>query len=147
MNEGIPSDWKVSLQETMDKRLDKYDRAKKRASRFYYMGLYGPIILGAAAALVLKLNYLEKQEVREDWGAILATLAAILSTMMAAGDFDRRYRAARQAKTALANLMLEIKNPNAEQVAVTAKLQGISERYDDELMDVEEPTSDAIITN
>jgi hypothetical protein len=137
MSQSIASDWKVSLHDAMKERWEKYDRAKKNASKCYYLGLYGPIIFGAAAALVLKLNYFP-EAVRSDWGAILATIAAILSTMMAAGDFDRRYRSARQAKTAVANLLLEIKKPDADEGALNTKLQNISKRYDDEIMDVEE---------
>lgn len=136
MNDTERKEWRQALDKRIKDRFKKFDDAKKLWSKCYNFSLFGSILFSAMAALALKLNAIDESS-RSDLGAVLATFAAILGTMTAAGGFERRYRAARQGKTALFNLRLQLDDPRADLDAVNEKLQKVSEDYDTEVIDVD----------
>jgi hypothetical protein len=72
----------------------------------YHLSLFGAAVLSASAALVIKTSDLD------DLAAVLATLAALLTTLSSVGDFQRKWHGNRDAFYALDELLLRAADPN-----------------------------------
>jgi hypothetical protein len=55
-----------------------------------------------------------KGDWRTDAAALLATLAAILGTASSTGNFERRWRTSRQARTTMQKLTVDLQFPDAD---------------------------------
>ena len=69
----------------------------------YHVSLFGAAILSAAAALLLKIPASPKADV----AAILATIAALLTTLSSVGSFESKWHADRDAFYRLDELLLD----------------------------------------
>ena len=128
-----PETWRSSLAAAVDKHEQKFAKSKKRWNKWYYGCLYGSVTLSALAALVLKLEFVgDEDKWQNDVAALFATMAAILGTVMSAGNFERRWRAARRARAALLQLKIELLDPGVDPVHVRQNLQRVITIYDEE---------------
>jgi hypothetical protein len=109
------------------------DYSEFRAAARYWSGAYhgcqfGSAILSAAAALVLKLETIGDLAIRNDWGAILAALAALLITILTTGRFKEKWEANRVAAFAVRDLSYQIEknDANLDQILTSLQYIGIS---------------------
>ena len=115
---------------------EKYRRLAHKWSLIHQASLYASAVLSASAAFVLQLNVLKTNypDARIDISATLAFLAAILTTITASGNFQRRYRANRIAKSGIKILLNKISNPNADIEAIDKDYERIIIERTDELV-------------
>jgi hypothetical protein len=100
-----------------------------------FICLYGSIALSALAALVLKLESVDlKIGLQKDLAASFAALAAILGTVMTAGNFESRWLAARRARARLQQLRIELRDPSVDPVHVRKNLQQVIATYDEDVV-------------
>jgi hypothetical protein len=115
-------------------RLEEQSRRRKANwSVWYYGCLYGSVALSALSALILKLEFVTGPW-QKDVAALFASTAAILGTVKAAGNFERRWRAARHGEVAIAQLRIELADPNADVFAIKRQLLQAMTRYEDEVL-------------
>lgn len=115
---------------------EKYRTLAHKWSLIHQTSLYASAILSASAAFVLQLNVLKDHypNARIDISAALAFLAAIITTITASGNFQRRYRANRIAKSGILILLNKISNPNADIDAIDKDYERIIRERTDELL-------------
>src|SRR5690242_5036235 len=75
----------------------EFRTAARNWSGAYHFCQFGSAILSATAALVLKLETLGEIGIRNDLGASLAALAALLITILTTGRFKEKWEANRVA--------------------------------------------------
>jgi len=100
-----------------------------RWSAAYFGCLFGSAFLSAMAALFLKLEILgERTKLRNDISASLATVSALLVTLSATGDFQRKWTANRVAAAEMENLAYELLRPSAvtSRDAILTRIQAIN---------------------
>jgi hypothetical protein len=128
-----PATFRVQLALEIADLEQKFVKAKKNWSKWYYLSLYGSIALSALAALVLKLDSLNLGNLREDLAASFAALAAMLGTVMTAGKFESRWLSARRARARLQQLRIELHDPSVDPVHVRKNLQQVIAIYDEDV--------------
>ena len=106
-----------------------FRRAKDRWNRRYYGTLLGSVLASASAALVLKLETITG-EWKVDLAAVLATSAAVLTSAMHVGGFERRWRAARRARSTIHQLRLQMLDSDADLKSVNHGLRDAIAEYD-----------------
>jgi hypothetical protein len=88
---------KGELGERIIERIEHYARWSKFWTTVYHVFLYLSIMLSAAVALIVKLESLKHATVvgltQSDMAAILSGIAAVCSTLIAGGGFNRKWRA------------------------------------------------------
>jgi type VI protein secretion system component VasK len=110
--------------------LKRFDTGTRAWSTAYNACVFGALILSAAAALVLKLHAMGDGFPREDIAAVCAMVAAILSTAVATGGFQRKWRANRKARSALQMLKLDLAPNNADFDKIRERLKQILAEQD-----------------
>jgi len=96
----------------------------RRWSAIYNGFQFGAAILSAIAALVLKIDAI-KLDVRNDVGAGLAALSAVLIVILTTGRFKDKWQANRVAAFAVRDLSYEIAKKNADPDKILSSLQSI----------------------
>lgn len=133
-NSHIPVDknareqWRAELVSTISDHEVRFRRTKALWNRLYYSSLYGAVILSALSALVLKLESF-KGAWQVDAAALLATLAAIIGTASAAGNFPRRWRTARLARATMQKLLVDLHDPEADLARVATECKRAIDDY------------------
>ena len=113
--------------------IETYREYRANAARWsgvYFTCVFGAAFLSALAGLVLKLELLQAwPRFRNDFAATAAMLAALLVTLSASGDFQRKWQANRIAAAAMENLAYELITPKnaAELDAVVAEIQAVND--------------------
>ena len=110
--------------------VENYYRYYRRGSNRWFIIYFGCLYLSALfsgfAAVTLKLDMTAKNR---DLPAILAAIAAILSTLTAAGDFSKRYRANRIARGSIEQLKLDLSDRNIDLGKIRSELKEIIRIY------------------
>ena len=102
----------------------EFRSAAKMWSGVYNSFQFGAAGLSAAAALVLKTGFVPEAS-RNDWGAVLAAMAALCITLLTTGRFKDKWEANRVAAFAVRDLNYEIEKTNANVDNILATLQRI----------------------
>ena len=102
----------------------EFRSAAKMWSGVYNSFQFGSAGLSAAAALVLKTGFVPEAS-RNDWGAVLAAMAALCITLLTAGRFKDKWEANRIAAFAVRDLSYEIEKVNANVDDILTTLQRI----------------------
>jgi uncharacterized protein YjiS (DUF1127 family) len=108
--------------------LARFETGTRAWSAVYNTCAFGALILSAAAALILKLTAFSFP--KEDVAALCSTVAAILSTAVATGGFQRKWRANRKARSALQLLSLDVEGEDVDLHAARERLKQIIEEQD-----------------
>jgi uncharacterized membrane protein YccC len=127
------------LRETLQKRIKKFRSSKHRWCKLYYVSLYGSVVAAASSALILKLEAFTGVW-KQDLAATLATFGAIMGSVMAAGRFEQRWRAARRAECEARLLEHEFDHEGLATEELSRKLRDVIQRYDAEMIDEEPKT-------
>lgn len=124
--------WRGDLVALVTQQESRFRTGKDRWNIWYYSSMYGAVLFSAASALVLKLDM---ERLKGDWqtdvAALLATLAAILGTVSSTGDFERRWRTARQARASMQKLQADLQNPDIDLAAVAQEYKRAIDEYQD----------------
>ncbi len=108
-------DWRNELKKIVAEQEARFQVGKSRWYFWYYGSMYGAVLFSASSALVLKFDMaLLKGVWQTDAAALLATLAAILGTVSSTGNFERRWRTSRQARTTMQKLTVDLQFPDAD---------------------------------
>ena len=102
----------------------EFRSAAKLWSAVYHFFQFGSAALSAAAALVLKTEFVAEAS-RNDWGAVLAAAAALSITLLTTGRFKDKWEANRIAAFAVRDLGYEIEKGNANCDDILTALQRI----------------------
>ncbi|MDQ3820029.1 MAG: hypothetical protein M3247_03930 [Thermoproteota archaeon] len=120
--------YRSKLNERIDKYYEWYGAASRKWGIIYHWSLYFSAALSAYAALSLKLDFLKSTSYQNDFPALLAGTAAVLTTIVASGGLDRRYRIFRASRGSVEKLRVEILKPDADLNAINSKLQEIIQK-------------------
>ena len=107
------------------------DSSTKMWSALYHGSLYLSAISSATAALILKLDFLKDTNYQTDISAILAGAAAIITTLTAAGSFNRKWRVNRKSRSGLEQLRIELSDPNMGGESIRKQLKEIIRKHDE----------------
>ncbi len=123
-NDSTGSDaFREAVAREIDNQQARSQRGVQRWNVYYYGSLFGSIVFAAMAALLPKLDSVPDGFVRRDLPSILAALAALLTTLMHAGSFERRWRASRERRVRTQELRLELLDPSVDARNVLKRIQ------------------------
>lgn len=109
-------------------RLGSYNRWTKTWSGLYHSFLIASILLSGSAALLLELPSLEEFS---GWSAVFAGLAAVVSTLGALMQFEKKWRVNQVSRTHLEKLRIEIQiNPEADHDKIRKRYVEVIEMHD-----------------
>lgn len=120
--------WRHDLLTIISGHEERLRRTKDRWNAWYYSSLYGAVLASAFSALVLKSEGWDSPW-RADVAALFATLAAVLGTLSAAGNFQRRWRTARLARSAMQKLIVDLQHPSADLGRIATECKHVIDSY------------------
>lgn len=124
--------------------VEQENKARRRVTRWsfsYYATLFGSVVLASLAALLPKLESLDYGFTKRDLPSICAGAAALLSTLMHAGNFDRRWRASRLRKARTHELRIKLMDPAIDLTAAQLEMTHLIRAYHEAVFgDVEKAT-------
>jgi hypothetical protein len=127
-------DFRTELTAQVDAEQEKARSALNLWSAIYYLALFGSIVMAGMAALLPKLSSLGDGFAKQDLPSILAALAALLTTVMHAGSFERRVHATRVRHSNLRALRIQLGNPTANLLKISNRLSETISAYHRELL-------------
>jgi hypothetical protein len=126
----VSVDERALLAKQIEQKYSWYDRGSRMWSIAHHSSLYLGAILSAAAALVLKMDFLKGRSYTTDLAASGAAIASLLSTIAAAGGFDRKWRANRISRGKVDELRIDLSDQNADLKAIRDRLKAIIDAHD-----------------
>lgn len=108
LNEESPAMHKKKLLDKVENKCKEYKRYQWNWSWAHHTFTWGAAIFSAASALVIKLDIISAQRIRDNVAAILAVIATTLITIMTTGGFHGSWRANLRARYDLEQLANEI---------------------------------------
>ncbi len=112
---------------------DWFYKGQRIWSVVHYATIFGAIIISVLAGIVLQL-FKDSTEL----ATILTTLAAALSSLAAAGGFERKWRSNRISRGRIDNLLLDIETDNATIDELVLQLKEIISNHDIEILGTKE---------
>ena len=110
-------------------RLARYEASYRRSAQYWKVGYRSLItasaLLSSAAAIVSKLSFIESPQIAADTSSILAACAAVLTTLLAALDFESNFRSNRRSRYEVAALLLEAEKSTAKTDELLSGMQGV----------------------
>ncbi|MFC5837174.1 hypothetical protein [Aeromonas bestiarum] len=85
-------------------------------------------LLASAAAIISKLSLLVDKDLSADWSSILAGMAAVMTTLLAALDFESNFRINRRSRHQVQILLLEAEKTSADSDKLLESLQEVVNR-------------------
>ncbi len=102
----------------------KYRRSAMRWKVGYRFLLVLSALLASAAAIISKLSFLDDKALSADWSSMLAGTAAVMTTLLAALDFESNFRINRRSRHQVQVLLLDAEKTSA---APDRLLEGLQE--------------------
>ena len=106
----------------------KYRRSAMRWKVGYRFLLVVSALLAAAAAIISKLSFLEDKNLSADWSSMLAAAAAVMTTLLAALDFESNFRINRRSRHQVQVLLLDAEKTDAAPNKLLEGLQDVVNR-------------------
>jgi hypothetical protein len=126
-----------ALKLEVDRHRRWYDLGSRLWSTAHHGSLFLAAALSAAAALILKLDSLAEWSGRTDLAATVSALAALLGTLAASGGFQRKWRANRQGRGKLDQLLIDLSADGADATKARAELKEIIAHEDQAVLGLE----------
>jgi hypothetical protein len=117
------------VRKRIDEDYDDYCKNARKWSWVYHGFQFGGAILSAMAALVLKTESIGSVQSRNDFGALIAALSALVITILITGRFKDKWEANLLATFAVHDLKCEIEKEGKDQNKILKKLQDINLTY------------------
>ena len=127
----------VSVRALLSLYEQRYRRSAFRWKVSYRALLVASAVASTAAAIVPKLNYF-RWEASSDWASILASVAAVITTLVAALDFEVNWRGNRKSRHEVNVVRLEANKATADPDKLLTDLQAIVKKRNDDLTKQEE---------
>jgi hypothetical protein len=106
------------------------------AVHHWSLGLSG--IFSTLAVVFLKINWLKAQfltvENREDFAAIFAAVATLITTLAAAGNFGRKWQTNRVSRGHVERLKIALSDPAADPIVIRNELLDIIKKHDEAII-------------
>lgn len=122
-------DFRSTLMSELERHQERTRWGAKRWNSTYYFSLFGSILFAALAALLPKIEILGDGFLKRDLPSILAAMAALLTTVMHAGSFERRWRASRELRVRVQALRMELLDPDSDAKKILRRLQWVISDY------------------
>jgi hypothetical protein len=106
----------------------KYRRSAMRWKFAYRFLLVVSALLASAAAIISKLSFLDDKALSADWSSMLAGTAAVLTTLLAALDFESNFRINRRSRHQVQILLLDAEKSEAVPDKLLEGLQQVVSR-------------------
>lgn len=106
----------------------KYRRSAMRWKVGYRFLLVVSALLASAAAIISKLSFLDDKDLSADWSSMLAGTAAVMTTLLAALDFESNFRINRRSRHQLQVLLLDAEKTSATPDKLLEGLQEVVNR-------------------
>ena len=120
-----------TFQERVSKDLSDATLWTKLWSLVHHTFLFGGAVLSAAAVVVLQLDVHVVEITAKTLATLLAGAAALTTTIAGSGGFDRKWRTNRLIKVRLAQLGVDLMNPEVEGANIRQDLKDIAQlRYE-----------------
>jgi hypothetical protein len=128
----------------MDREMFKQEAVKWRAwfhkgqrgwSIAHHITIFGSIVCSIVAGAILQA----KEPTYSGYAAVLTSIAAALTSLAAAGGFERKWRSNRLSRSRVDGLLIDIESdaPNIPDLA--SQLKDIIARHDEEIVKTETP--------
>lgn len=118
------------IQKLIDERTRWYHTGSRWWSCAHHCSLFIPAIFGAAAVLFLKLDMLKSVPHATDISALLAGLAALVTTISAAGGFHAKWLTNRRSRGNLEAVKIYFAGTNASAEETLRRLTAINEEHE-----------------
>lgn len=122
------------IEHIIKKKLNRADIGAKSWSTLYNGSLIVSALASAIAAIFLKLDITAHLPYRTDISAILAGVAAVLTTIAAAGGFDRKWQINRISRSRLEQLQVDLTNPQVNEEEIREELKQIIEQHEEGIL-------------
>jgi hypothetical protein len=121
---------KEGLKEEALKWRNKFNKGQKNWSAVHYTTVFGSIILSVFAGAVLQFKSGEAMAI----ATVLTSLAAALSSLAAAGGFERKWRSNRLSRSRIDGLLMDIEGDSPNLPELTKQLKDIIMKHDLEIV-------------
>ena len=107
-----------------------FNKGQKNWSAVHYTAVFGSIIFSVVAGAVLQFKPSDSTGI----ATVLTSLAAALSSMTAAGGFERKWRSNRLSRSRIDGLLLDIDGDSPNFPELTNQLKEIIAKHDLEII-------------
>ncbi len=118
------------IQKLIDERAEWYHKGSRGWSFAHHCSVFIPPIFGAAAVLFLKLDLLKSVQHATDISALLAGVAALVTTISAAGGFHAKWLTNRRSRGNLESVKIYFAGTNASAEETLRRLTVINEEHE-----------------
>jgi hypothetical protein len=121
---------KVVFKQEATKWHDWFEKGQKNWSTAHHVTVFGSIICSISAGALLQVKSVDLQ----GFAAVLTTIAAALTSLAAAGGFERKWRSNRLSRSRVDGLLIDIEaeSPNIPDLA--NQLKDIVAKHDQEIV-------------
>ncbi|GAB4087565.1 hypothetical protein [Hydrogenophaga soli] len=120
---------KAMLKQEAEKWREWFHKGQKGWSVAHYTATYGAILCSIAAGGLLQLS-----PTSVGWAALLTSCAAALSSIAAAGGFQRKWRSNRLSRSQVDGLLLDIEADDANIPDLARQLKELIAEHDREVV-------------
>ncbi len=111
---------------------DWFHKGQKNWSLLYYSSVYGSIICSIAAGGFLQFKSFDYN--LPAISSVLTTIAAALTSLSAAGGFQRKWRSNRLSRSRVDGLLLDAEADTVDILDLTRQLKEIIAKHDEEIV-------------
>lgn len=129
------------LSEQIEAKYQWFNRGSRFWSAAHHWSLAVSAIFSAAAALTLKLTILQATSFplydnREDVGALLAAVGALIAALAAVGGFARKWQANRISRGRIERLRLDLYDAESDYATLSNVLKDLIRQHDEGIVGV-----------
>jgi len=125
------------IQKLIGERAEWYQTGSRWWSCAHHCSVFIPAIFGAKAVLFLKLDLLKSGPHATDISALLAGLAALVTTVSAAGGFHTKWLTNRRSRGNLEAVKIYFAGTNASAEETLRRLTSINEEHETGILSAE----------
>lgn len=112
-------------------RLKKAQFWTKASSGVHHGFLFGAAIFGAAAAVLLQLEFASAEPLRNNIASVLAGLGSLAGIIAGAGGFERKWRTNRRTRAKLEELEIDLIDPTVDTEKIRNFLKDVGHTHDE----------------
>jgi len=125
------------IQKLINERAKWYQTGSRWWSFAHHCSVFIPAIFGATAVSFLKLDLLKSVPHATDISALLAGLAALVTTVSAAGAFHTKWLTNRRSRGSLEAVKIYFAGTNASAEETLRRLTAINEEHESGILNAE----------
>lgn len=133
---------KVALQTKAEKWQSWFQIGQKNWSFVYHITVFGSIICSVAAGALLQVKSVDLV----GFSSVLTSMAAVLTSLAAAGGFERKWRSNRLSRSRVDCLLIDLEAENPDIPDLAKQLKDIILKHDQEIVKMEAKEPDPQLT-